>query len=162
MYQSAGQWEFPASCAWSSGKESKGAQTKGKKTGDIPSLSKSALQNSMSSMLRNCSVSHGEGQISLEDIWDENVMERVVVSDSPIVHIFSHVRWIMYCEYSDVSSSTFSSTFERFYENGEAKDIRWMSEDDMKQIGISSSVKKILAAVKSCKAKRSCKKRKLK
>ncbi len=80
-------------------------------------------------------------------------------------HIFSHVRWNMHCEYGDVSSSIFLSLLMEndFVVKHEKSECGWMSETDMGDVGITSSVKKILSAVKSSRMKQSTssKKRKI-
>lgn len=113
-------------------------------------------------LLRNCTIDHKE-PATLEDLWNDKATKKVVLEDSPMQHIFSHVRWNMHCEYGDVSSSKFSSVMieNDFVVKNEESTCSWMSEADMHDVGITSSVKKILAAVKGSRTKQSNKRRKI-
>jgi len=160
LFIAAGQWEFPSSCAWSSAEEGKDKNTKSKKAVEVPSIDKTVLRNATNNLLRNCTVEADGESISLEDIWNDDAIQNIVVSDSPIEHIFSHVRWTMYCEYIDVTSSTFSAFLDnQFVMKDGTNECRWMSEVDMQQVGITSSVKKVLAAVKLRRSQTPTKKR---
>ena len=159
----AGQWEFPSACAWSSADEPK-TKTKSKKAMEVPSLEKSILKKASDNLLRNCKSVQGDQEINMEQVWNDSEEQKTKVNEKPIEHIFSHVRWSMHYSYKDLSTSPSVDSLEHEFSllNDEIeRDCRWMSEDEMQQVGITSSVKKVLAAVKACSSyKSSTRKRK--
>jgi hypothetical protein len=58
------------------------------------------------------------------------------------------------------SCSTFVEIETTEWKTSENKEVRWMREKDMKEVGITSGVKKILKAVKAQTGKTSPRKRK--
>lgn len=159
----AGQWEFPSACAWSSADEPK-TKAKSKKAAEVPSLEKSVLKEASDNLLRNCKSVKGDQEVSMEQVWNDCDEQKTEVNEKPIEHIFSHVRWSMHCHYNDISASPVMSLLElefSLFNDEIERDCRWMSEDEMQQVGITSSVKKVLAAVKACSSyKSSTRKRK--
>ncbi len=104
----------------------------------------------------------GSKEFTLKDVFHSNNTQQIVVNDnSAIEHIFSHVRWNMFCEHADVSSSLseFVSDDDKIdvdrFVMGNGGECRWMSEVEMQQVGITSSVKKLLAEVKTCRQTKS-------
>lgn len=113
--------------------------------------------NAVSKLLRDFYIEE-LNDVSLEDIWLQRETQRIVVNDdTAIEHIFSHVRWSMYCDHSDISSSL--ETLQEYQAVYGDRECRWMSESDMQKVGITSSVKKLLAAIKSRRHSRNPKKR---
>ena len=80
------------------------------------------------------------------DILDEDIAmkRRKQIKDS-ITHIFSHVSHTMHIEYNHLEEDVALSERWKFGD----REVGWMSEDDMKNVGITSGVHKILAAVKT-------------
>lgn len=64
--------------------------------------------------------------------------------DKPIEHIFSHVRHTMWIDCGVVLETFEGDLLE--------SNVRWMCEDDMRQVGLTSGVKKIMAAVQKLSA----------
>ena len=89
---------------------------------------------------------------SLQTLWENPSLIKTAVNDKPIEHIFSHVCWNMFCHYSDVTLSPFVDLLDKpfFIMYGETQcECRWMTEQEMQKVGITSSVKKVMSAVKS-------------
>ncbi len=134
----AGQWEFPNVEVWNSAKvkNKEGDKGKGKskaKTAPgVPMIDPSKRKKALDAFM--C------------DILDEDIAmkRRKQIKDS-IVHIFSHVSHTMHIEYNHLEEDVALS--ER-WKLGD-REVGWMSEDDMKNVGITSGVHKILAAVKT-------------
>lgn len=103
--------------------------------------------NAISQLLTDFSLKEID-DVSLQNVWIHSDTQRIVVNnDTAIEHIFSHVRWSMFCDHADVSSSlNLSHKFDVV--NGD-RECRWLSESDMQKVGITSSVRKLLAAIKS-------------
>ena len=87
--------------------------------------------------------------------------------DHPIVHVFSHIRHTIYIETAKLRHQTRESNDEsRFWEttlpDGETRTVAWMSELNMSEVGITTNIKKIIAAVanRGGTAKRGATKRK--
>eukprot|EP01083_Nonionella_stella_P239295 837663_1 len=155
----AGQWEFPNCCVWnSSNVEKKGSgKSKAKKAIEIPTINRLDTSNAVSKLLTDFYIEE-LNDVSLGDIWIQSEAQRIVVNDdAAIEHIFSHVRWSMFCDHTDVSSSL--ETLQEFQAIYGDRECRWMSESDMQKVGITSSVKKLLAAIKSRRHSRNPKKR---
>jgi A/G-specific adenine glycosylase len=77
---------------------------------------------------------------------------RQEVGSEPIEHIFSHVRHTMWIEHGDGSQHV-DKLGPVEWTSSEGKELRWMSEADMQQVGVTAGVKKILKAVKQSKHK---------
>jgi A/G-specific adenine glycosylase len=153
----AGQWEFPSACAWSSADEPK-TKAKSKKATDVPSLKKSILKEASDNLLRNCRSVIGDQEVNMEQVWNDCDEQKTEVNEKAIEHIFSHVRWSMHSQYKDISASPSMDSLVydwSLFSDESERDCRWMSEDEMQQVGITSSVKKVLAAVKACSSYKS-------
>jgi A/G-specific adenine glycosylase len=122
----AGQWEFPSVCVQT--------RTATSKTPPKAPARKKALTSYLQE-LTNCHDS--------DDEWISG--RRTAVDPSPLEHIFSHVKHIMWVETCQVSIQL---DMLEWTTSQHDKEVRWMREQDMKQVGITSGVKKILKAVK--------------
>jgi A/G-specific adenine glycosylase len=122
----AGQWEFPSACVWTSAQQA----TK-KRPLEVPFISSSARCEALDELL-------GELGKSIA------VARRKNVRSEPIEHIFSHVRHTMWIEHGIIESFEDDEAWEW---NG--REVRWMTESDMQQVGITSGVKKILRTVRN-------------
>ena len=145
----AGQWEFPSACVWtststkpSSVKKRKSIETK------VPTIVALERMRALDSLLQE--LLH-EGHDWLQEC------NRHEVGAEPIEHIFSHVRHTMWVEHGDVSKLVDKSAPDE-WTSPEGKELRWMSEDDMHQVGITAGVKKILKAVKQSQREQTKKK----
>jgi A/G-specific adenine glycosylase len=155
MNYSAGQWEFPSACIWSSATENK-SNNQSKQDIEAPILtSKHKVNDAISCLLANCTMVERPKDFNLQTLWHCSSSMKAIVNETPMEHIFSHVRWTMYCQYSDISSSPFVELLDQEFTivyGGTECECRWMTEHEMQKVGITSSVKKILSAVKSCHA----------
>ena len=132
----AGQWEFPNVCT---------VRIKDKKknqSGLIKIPSKVDRDRSLSKLLvQDLFLDHPNDNIAttISDLSRHAKKE-------PLEHIFSHVRHHMWIEvgnlYVDLGSDLEWTTIS-------GKQMRWMNKNDMKEVGITSGVKKILQAVDS-------------
>ena len=116
----AGQWEFPSVCV----------QTRnGKKSKDPAAES---LQKDLNEYLQK---ELGE--------WITEI-DHTPVKPAPLEHIFSHVKHIMW-----ISSGKTEVEIDTLrWTTSSGRDFRWMREKDMKDVGITSGVKKVLKVVK--------------
>jgi A/G-specific adenine glycosylase len=133
----AGQWEFPNVEVWSSAKADCKKEKKDKaKTASVievpiidPSKRSKALDTFVSGIL--------DDPIAKQ--------KRKQINDAPIAHIFSHVCHTMWIEYNHLEEDI---ALSKRWKLEDGREAGWMSEDDMKDAGITSGVHKILAAVK--------------
>lgn len=122
----AGQWEFPSSLVQTrDGKNSKTQQQPPK-----ASVRRSALNQLLL-------------ELTNEEEWICE-LKRVPVDPAPLEHIFSHVKHIMWIE----CASSAMEVDGKEWTTSDGKQVRWMREKDMKQVGITSGVKKVMKAVK--------------
>lgn len=152
--QIAGQWEFPSALVWSSAAD-KGKKTK--KDSAVPKIDRKTLDEQTRILLLDIQKNTNDFQF-----WDES-LSLDLVNETPMEHIFSHVRWSMHCHVSDLSASNLviSSAYEQTYTNkSNGCECRWMTEGEMQGVGITSSVRKVLAMVKKAKISSNGKKRK--
>mmetsp|Transcript_10452 Transcript_10452/g.16690 ORF Transcript_10452/g.16690 Transcript_10452/m.16690 type:complete len:320 (+) Transcript_10452:1-960(+) len=129
----AGQWEFPNVCV----------QVRN---------NKNKLEKSPTKMQRKRSLT----KFLFEDLFfdppDENIANAVselprVANDEPTEHIFSHVKHIMWIEVGHLCHGF--DSFTTTWTSCSGKQVRWMSEDDMKEVGVTSGVKKVLNVAQS-------------
>jgi A/G-specific adenine glycosylase len=143
----SGQWEFPSVCVWQSeddkdksGKKRNRTMPRPDMSNHVPIIPISERQNHLHILLRDIFIT--------DDILKNLNFQTVNVE--PMHHIFSHVRHTLYIECATLDKN---STISITHNNDDANDdatkttIRWMSRDDMDQIGITSGVKKILDSV---------------
>jgi A/G-specific adenine glycosylase len=126
----AGQWEFPSVCV----------QTRTAKTTATPPKAQ-ARKKALTNYLQELTNGHDDDS---DDKWISG--RRTAVDPSPLEHIFSHVKHIMWVETCQVSIEL---DLLEWTTSQHDKEVRWMREQDMKQVGITSGVKKILKAVKA-------------
>ena len=144
----AGQWEFPSVCVWNSAwdKESKGkekenftTETKVKKTKasssdiDVPIIDGEVRSMALDSFL--------SGLLQTKHTFGG----RKRVGNDPVEHIFSHVRHTMWIEHGNCKDNKPLGTSMRW--KSDDKEVGWLSESDMKTVGITSGVRKVLAVV---------------
>ena len=158
----AGQWEFPSVSVWDSSNSSRGnskatndSKTAKKSSGtkrkapassskkekgaiEVPAIPATVRRKAMTKFL-------GELKPGMNSLKLNNL------KTSPMEHIFSHIRHTMWIDYACVTEEL--QTKEWSATNG--KEVRWMRESDMKELGITSGVKKILKAVKDEQEKNS-------
>lgn len=134
----AGQWEFPNVCVKIREKNKKKTATttptKGpKKTDRERALSKF--------LLRDLFLNHSNSDIT---IAVANLTRRA--DNEPLEHIFSHVKHYMWVEVGELTDVNLGDDdLECITQSG--KNLRWMNKEDMKKVGITSGVKKVLQAV---------------
>ena len=133
----AGQWEFPNVCTVRI-KDNK----KKNQAGTIKIPSKADRDRSLSKLLiKDLFLDHPNDDIAttISDLSRHAKKE-------PLEHIFSHVRHHMWIEvghlYADLGNDLEWTTIS-------GKQMQWMNKNDMKEVGITSGVKKILQAVNS-------------
>lgn len=134
----AGQWEFPSVCVWNSVEQ----ETKKGKNGviSVPFIDADVRSDALDACLSNMFPSDER-----ESLFGLN--KRIQMNDAPVVHMFSHVCHTMWVEHVDLGDvEKFSTPLKRWEANG--REIGWMTEDDMKTVGITSGVRKVLAAAK--------------
>jgi A/G-specific adenine glycosylase len=122
----AGQWEFPSTLMQT-------RHVKNSKTQQPPkaSVRRSALDQLLL-------------ELTNEEEWICE-LKRVPVNPAPLEHIFSHVKHIMWVE----CASSAMQVDGKEWTASDGKQVRWMREkDEMKQVGITSGVKKVMKAVK--------------
>jgi A/G-specific adenine glycosylase len=119
-----GQWEFPNQCVWKSvGKQAS-------KTIKVPEFAVSKRRTTLTELMRTIFA-------TANVTWQNRL-------DVPIEHVFSHVRHTMWIECGEISDSAVTGPTVTDDSNHTA---RWMSERDMANVGVTSGVKKIMAAV---------------
>lgn len=141
----AGQWEFPSVCVWTSeSQKSKSGKKRKNVAVEVPTIDSEDRVKALNGLLEDFSS-------SLDGSEAHNWLDecaRAEVDGKPIEHVFSHVRHTMWIEHGDGSKHVDSSAPIE-WSSPEGKELRWMSEVDMKEVGVTAGVKKILKAVKS-------------
>lgn len=124
----AGQWEFPSVCVET--------RQEGETKPPTPGVAKRrmALTQYLETIMTNG-----------EQHWWKTQSTRKPVAPAPLEHIFSHIKHVMWLETMtmvvDLSTTQWKS------EDG--REVRWMRESDMQEVGITSGVHKVLKAVQS-------------
>jgi A/G-specific adenine glycosylase len=121
----AGQWEFPSALV----------QTRDNKNSKTHQPPKATVRRSALNQLLL--------ELTNEEEWICE-LKRVSVDPAPLEHIFSHVKHIMWIE----CASSATEVDGKEWTTSDCKQVRWMREKDMKQVGITSGVKKVMKAVK--------------
>jgi A/G-specific adenine glycosylase len=139
----AGQWEFPSVCLWSSITDTKKSKTKEQEI-EVPfvdpSIRSKALTNHLESLLTD-----SEGEISCSRFIPSADRTELQTSEE---HVFSHVRHTMWIEHQHITN--FTGTLSSLsWTSSCRRQVRWMSKEDMKRVGVTSGVKKILKAVEN-------------
>lgn len=141
----AGQWEFPSVCVWSSADDKSTKGKKKRKEVEIPFIKETIRSKTLTKYLDSLAA-------DAEESFIPPSTKRTILQES-VDHIFSHVRHTMWIEHQKVRTGSMETTS---WISGEGKEVRWMSKEDMEKVGVTSGVKKVLAAVE---AKSSGKKR---
>lgn len=88
----------------------------------------------------------------LEDLFLDHTETRGIisrmtrkVSNEPMEHIFSHVRHTMWVEVGEISEDIGSSSLE--WTSSSGRQVRWMNQADMNEVGITAGVNKVLKSV---------------
>jgi len=140
----AGQWEFPSVCMWNSAEHKKGKGKTDKPLTDIevplvdPKLRSSALNSFLSDAFKS------SGHLTSVKVNTSVIMNKRKQLNESIVHIFSHVRHTQWIEHGVIKESVLS---ERWKLN-DGREIGWMTQGDMLNVGITSAIRKILAVTK--------------
>jgi len=124
----AGQWEFPNVCL------------RIRKTKKVKDPTKAARGKALTEFLLD--------DLFLKHPNDETPAEvsdaKRLAENKPLEHIFSHVKHYMWVEVGDLSGV---GDEDLEWTTPSGKEVRWMNKDDMKKVGITSGVKKVLQFV---------------
>ena len=132
----AGQWEFPSvSVPPRNGTTTKNVTFEANNT---KQPNKQCHHHALTHHLRDIFAGDAEFWSHPDYLSSREVLE------SPIQHIFSHVVWQQWIETSSTTGETMP-TVE--WTTSIGREVRWMRGQDMKKVGITSGVKKILKAV---------------
>jgi len=140
----AGQWEFPSACVWTS--ESTNESKKGKRkdmSKEVPAINSSTRRKALNSLLTEITCA-SDGSA----IHDLNECRRTNTGETPVEHVFSHVRHTMWIEHASRSVEDLGQKEWVSKIDSVDREVRWMPESEMQQVGVTSGVKKILKAVK--------------
>jgi A/G-specific adenine glycosylase len=142
----AGQWEFPSVCLWSSvQKDSKAKSSSGKLSGavQVPCIDASVRSTELNSYIHDVFQSTASDAKVKKEL--SSASKKRVQLDDPIVHIFSHVCHTMWVEYGKVNSNKFDC--EKRWKLKDGREAGWFTSGDMRSVGITSGVRKVLALV---------------
>jgi len=140
----AGQWEFPSACLWASNDKNVEIEEFDEKMDNFLSVKPSVRKAAIDTLLRELITSNQKSN----EFKAQTILQcrRTCVGKQPIEHIFSHVRHTMWIEHGDIECT--SSLAQLEWETSQGKEVRWMTEMDMKRVGTTTGIKKVLAAVK--------------
>lgn len=141
----AGQWEFPSALLWSSDNAacSKKREKRKDMSNHIPEFTKIARKRALDSFLKD--LTRSKCLANLPDV------KRINMGESPLEHVFSHVRHTLWIEHGSVSAADDVNEGTKSLESVDAiqdREVRWMLESDMENVGVTSCVRKILKSVK--------------
>jgi len=155
----AGQWEFPSRTLWDSDEDSsKNGKSQAKKLTTNGGAKKRKQPNDdkqvpvIAPARRRKAIHDLLGDIASPNESSGDVIRDVDLSrlsrESPIEHIFSHVRHIMWIEHATIQLPTrrLPKPME-WRASSTDREVRWMKESDMKARGVTAGVKKVLKAV---------------
>ncbi|EEC45437.1 predicted protein [Phaeodactylum tricornutum CCAP 1055/1] len=139
----AGQWEFPSVCVWTS--ETVKPKGKRKNSSDrVPIVSACVRRKALESLLRDVASTDKK----FLDCWASAMsLKQCPVGEGPIEHIFSHVRHTMWIESVDLSQALSLSIMDGVQLACAGREMRWMTESQMKEVGVTSGVRKILKSL---------------
>ena len=142
----AGQWEFPSTCIWNSN-DNKKTNPKKQSVIDVPIIKPKIRTKSLNQDLCDNYLSFNNEMEKCEFI---DTQRDLINKNDALEHIFSHVRHSIWIEYLDMSNCKSYNPNESYWKNEttNGRQVRWMSEYDMKKVGITSGVRKILTTVK--------------
>lgn len=128
----AGQWEFPAACVWSS---------EGKTTdGQIAKIAPTERRKALDGLVAQIFTDDSQTKLVPQSLWQKRSLV-----EEPLEHIFSHVRHTMWLE--EKSMGTKKHDTRLAWTDSTDREVRWMNQNDMKEVGITSGVKKVLKIV---------------
>ena len=137
----AGQWEFPSCCVWTSEKQQ--SKKSGAKRKDmskhVPIVSANERRKALNELLGE--LGKDEQGIAIHALA---TVCRDSSGDVPIEHVFSHVRHTMWVE---VGSHPVDELDVTEWVDATGRQVRWMRLADMRDVGITSGVKKVLKLV---------------
>jgi A/G-specific adenine glycosylase len=140
----SGQWEFPAVCVWNSAEQEKTKKPKNGGVVEVPLIDPDVRSSALDAFLNE--IFQSDEHKSLVN----DLRKRKQMKDAPVVHVFSHVCHTMWVEHVDLGAFKKGSlTVKRWEANG--RGIGWLSEGDMESVGITSGVRKVLAATQRSK-----------
>jgi A/G-specific adenine glycosylase len=145
----AGQWEFPTKCLWigNSRDDYKGEASNGATS--VPNVDASVAKGALDILLLEVLNS-----ANVDDTLKRAILQcsRAFLCSHPIVHVFSHVRHIMWVEHrfitDDANIKELLKMSKLEWQASTEKKIRLMTVKEMERVGITAGVKKVLAAVK--------------
>jgi len=135
----AGQWEFPNVCVQIRKKSNK------------KKAEKTASAKEPNRVDRDCALT----KFLLQDLFLDYPNSEIVTALSnlsrksekiPLEHIFSHVKHYMWMEVGDLINVTIGDN-DIEWVSPSGREVRWMTKNDMKKVGITSGVKKVLQSV---------------
>ena len=154
----AGQWEFPSVCIWDSVQGSKQKYIEGSKSHsnsseiDAPPVNSSVmsavLDSYLSDVLQSKTNEDNTGE-ECKTLVLHVAKKRVKIEVNPIVHIFSHVVHTMWIEYGECYVEQLDYLKRWVLNNGQ--EAGWLTESDMNAVGVTSGVRKVLAATQQCR-----------
>ncbi len=141
----AGQWEFPSTCIWNSNDDQK--KKKKQSVIDVPVIKPKIRTESLNQDLCENFLCFND---EVEKCDFVHTTRLLVNKKDALEHIFSHVRHSIWIEYLDMKNCKSYNPHESYWKNEttNGREMRWMSEYDMKKVGITSGVRKILTNVK--------------
>ena len=137
----ASQWEFPSVCVWNSAEQEKTNKAKNGGMIEVPLIDHDIRSDALDSYLTEIFQS-SEHKSLVGDL-----QKRKQLNDAPVVHVFSHVCHTMWVEHVDLGAVAKCSLPVKRWES-KGRELGWMSELDMKSVGITSGVRKVLAAAR--------------
>ena len=142
----AGQWEFPATCVWTS--EGRVAD------GQVPDVAPNARRKALNSLLTEIFTDSDKIKLLPHTVWQHKRR----VQDTTAEHVFSHVRHTMWIENKKIPTSEINGMVRK-WEDSTGRQIQWMNEQEMARVGITSGVKKILKVIGTQQSPRAKKQR---
>ncbi len=144
----AGQWEFPSVCVWNSADDKPASHKAQNATASKKSMKqKSSIDEVdvplVDSHLRTSALDSYLARI----LKTADLSERKPFGDDPIEHIFSHVRHTMWIEHGSVTKKEYSISSMR-WKSDDGIECGFLTESDMKSVGITSGVRKVLTSVR--------------
>lgn len=144
----AGQWEFPSQCIWSSSLKGDNKSEKTKAI-EIPTFPPDSRRKGIIDLLQQYDFSNEKGEsihTASELLLKEGQKITVANDDSPVEHIFSHVRHTMWIEHGEIVSFDPSITKQSYFLQ-DGREYKWMNADGMKKVGMTSAINKILSVI---------------
>mmetsp|Transcript_28570 Transcript_28570/g.42249 ORF Transcript_28570/g.42249 Transcript_28570/m.42249 type:complete len:743 (+) Transcript_28570:131-2359(+) len=145
----ANQFEFPSICIWVGGGPKK---NKKENIVEVPNISPAKRKSALDTLLNDImpgsdGADNGAMQGLIKKCHRKNITNG---SKLPMEHIFSHVRHTMWIEHGECNATDFLMTCDMplSWTTKDGREVRWMSEADMKSVGVTSAIKKILVNVK--------------